>query len=98
MTLRQALLRYFTNPDLRVALFVDGQEIRSEGYNRQRLPIRNGIVRGQVRFGPFPNQTRIDEIRLLDGEQSLQTLQRFSEPLPLPPGAEFAHDLEIDIQ
>jgi len=51
-----------------------------------------------VLFGPFAQLARFDEIRLLDGDKSLDTLHRFSEALPLPPGAEFAHDLEIDVR
>lgn len=99
MNLREALLAYFVaNPKLSVALFSGGREIRAKGYERQGLPVQNGQVDGRVTFGPFREMTRFDEVRLLDGETSLEVLQRFSEALPLPPGAEFAHDLEIDIR
>ncbi len=98
MNLRQALMGFFDNPELRVGLFSGGREVRTPGYERQPLPRQNGLVRGRVTFGPFVQMTRFDEVRLLDGDVSLEVLQSLSEALPLPPGAEFAHDLEIDIK
>jgi hypothetical protein len=89
---------FFDRPSLSVGLFSGGSEVRVAGYQRQPLPRSGGEVRGRVSFGPFGQMTRFDEIRLLDGDSSLEVLQRFSEALPLPPGAEFAHDLEIDVR
>ncbi len=98
MSLRQALMGFFDRPSLSVGLFSGGSELRVPGYERQPLPRSAGEVRGRVLFGPFAQLARFDEIRLLDGDKSLDTLHRFSEALPLPPGAEFAHDLEIDVR
>lgn len=98
MNLRDALMGFFDNPDLRVGLFSGGREVRVPGYERQPLPRQNGLVRGRVTFGPFVQMARFDSVHLMDGDVSLEVLQSLSEALPLPPGAEFAHDLEIDIK
>lgn len=97
MSLRQFLVRALDSPRLSIALFDEGLEIVAAGYTRQPLPHRDGQIRGRLVFGPFERLVRFDEVRLLDGDVTVETLHRLSAPLPLPPGAEFAHDLEIEI-
>lgn len=97
MSLRTFLLRALDSPRLSVGLFDDGLEVVAVGYTRQPLPHQDGQIRGRLVFGPFARLVRFDEVRLLDGDATVETLHRLSAPLPLPPGAEFAHDLEITI-